>query len=257
MTPTSNRFAEMSVEEQTLALFSRHGNDEVRTAVEEVRQNLILKLTEGERGTGRSKGAILPREQRHILILSFYRSGSTFLFDLLGSFPGTYSAFEPLQFQLENNFSFSENDQLEFRTNLLRDFFLCNLDAPQINPGYFSLMMNDTQYIDQNIFSVCRKKGNASSCYNPGLHRAICEAMPVTLLKTVRIGAEAIPILLSEEQLNLKIIVLVRDPRPMMMSRNKAVFCKSPMCSQADTVCADISRTAELASTLRELYPRR
>jgi hypothetical protein len=64
--------------------------------------------------------------------------------------------------------------------------------------------------------------------------------------------------LLEDPELNLKVIVLVRDPRAVMLLRSSSSWCQlNPMCSNIKQVCRDLDKDVLAAFELVETYPGR
>ena len=106
--------------------------------------------------------------------------------------------------------------------------------------------------------NVCEdlEQGN-SYCYNPAYVSRICRLHPIQLVKTVRLRLHHVQQLLEEENMNLKIIALFRDPRAVRSSRNGRSWCNFPSCNHLPTVCTDQDADMRLASTLARQHPDR
>ena len=116
---------------------------------------------------------ISPNKARHILIATTWRSGSTFLGDLLNRYPGTFYSFEPLHYIDRKHgvlIDFNQEIQSEFG-DLVSQVFKCKPES-----GYFihanepenrflfkhnfrlwnvceNLLMSENNYIDEtNLF---------------------------------------------------------------------------------------------------------
>merc|ERR1719420_191885 len=76
-----------------------------------------------------SVGQIIPREKmRKILILTTWRSGSTFLGDLLNHYPGTFYFFEPLHYYDHMDGKVMPQTEIEF----LRSLYHCTFNQDNI-----------------------------------------------------------------------------------------------------------------------------
>lgn len=89
----------------------------------------------------------------------------------------------------------------------------------------------------------------SSACFMPEFEAKSCQKFPVRLIKTVRLRAPYIEGLFKDPKLNLKVIVLVRDPRGVMRSRSEMSWCDQPMCNNITSVCKDLHR--DVAEALR------
>ena len=56
-----------------------------------------------------------------------------------------------------------------------------------------------------------------SLCYDPGYVGKICSLHPIQLVKTVRMRVHQVMDLLQEQGINMKMIVLFRDPRAVRL----------------------------------------
>ena len=104
--------------------------------------------------------------------------------------------------------------------------------------------------------NVCEglKNGN-DYCYDPAYVSQICSLHPIQLVKTVRLRLDHIKQLIEEENLNLKIIALFRDPRAVRSSRLGRSWCNFPSCNYLPSVCQDQNQDMKDASILAEHHP--
>jgi len=56
---------------------------------------------------------------------------------------------------------------------------------------------------------------------------------------------------------NLKVILLVRDPRATMASRRRMTWCDEPVCNSAELLCEMLAADYHQAINLQQLYPQR
>ena len=98
---------------------------------------------------------------------------------------------------------------------------------------------------------------SAVACFMPELMKRACQQFPIRLIKTVRLRVQFIEDLLQEPDLNLKVIVLVRDPRGVMRSRSGMNWCENPVCINTTQVCEDLDNDVEYAWNLGQKYSNR
>ena len=79
-------------------------------------------------------------------------------------------------------------------------------------------------------------KNGDTLCYDPDYVQNICELHPIQLVKTVRMRTRQIAPLLDDPELNIKLIVLMRDPRAVRSSRNKLKWCSFDACNTLEVV---------------------
>ena len=75
------------------------------------------------------------------------------------------------------------------------------------------------------------------------------------MIKTVQLRIKDTEELLKDTSLNLKVIVLVRDPRGVMKSRSKMSWCDQPICNKTSWVCSDLNSDVENTWKLSKKYP--
>ncbi|KAL1445728.1 hypothetical protein MTO96_044863 [Rhipicephalus appendiculatus] len=155
---------------------------------------------------------------RRILIVSYFRSGSSFLGQVLSANPRTFYHFEPLT-------TLAIGSRLRGEAALraldyFTDFFSCafaNLSE------HLQMAMEYPYWFSQNsyLWSVC--KGVRRVCSNPEFLKALCKKAPTQVLKVARIGLDTAqrfllegPTAIAEE---LSVVHLVRDPRAIWLSR--------------------------------------
>jgi len=202
---------------------------------------------------------IHPNKARHILIATTWRSGSTFLGDLLNRYPGTFYSFEPLHYIDHKQGTLKDitsEMQLEF-VKLVAQVFKCKPES-----GYFiHANKPENRFLFRHNFrlwNVCENLLMAgSACFMPELYLKTCPIFPIRVIKTVRLRVQETEKLLLDPQLGktLKIVVLVRDPRGVMNSRSSMDWCKLRTCSDPLTVCKDLQSDVLAAFELKKKYP--
>lgn len=194
-----------------------------------------------------------PTQVRRVLILSSWRSGSSFLGDLLKSYPGTYYSFEPLHYLLKDT-RLKTGPLVEEATNLIRSIFTCDLSDQD---KYVHYMHKRLLTINHNtrLLKSCAKR--RLLCFDKAYISSMCKYMPVNVMKTVRIGLPYVVELLEDLSLDLRVIHLVRDPRGLLHSRMKCRFCKKKSCIDPETVCNDLLTELELSTWVKERFKDR
>lgn len=199
-------------------------------------------------------GEVVPPSQvRRVIILSTWRSGSSFLGDLLKSYPGTYFSFEPLHHLLKN-LHLQEGPLVDVVLNLLKSIMTCDLSQQE---EYVSYMRNNSFLIDHNtrIWNSCSR--NRALCFDKDYLSAVCKYMPVNVMKTVRMGLSPVVALLQDPSLDLRVVHLVRDPRGSLHSRMQLTWCHSQACSDPNTVCGDLMTDLKLSEWVKERFPEK
>lgn len=97
---------------------------------------------------------------------------------------------------------------------------------------------------------------NTSYCSSPTFVSAFCQMMPYRITQEVRLLAEHSELLLADPDLNVKIVLLIRDPRGIMHSRNQKKWCNGyPDCENVSNLCNDMVADFKAAEMLTKKYP--
>ena len=190
-------------------------------------------------------GDIIPVEDsRPILLLTTWRSGSTFTGDILNQYPATFYYFEPLHYYANRR----EKDAIQSEDIFLKSLFQCSFNKD--NFGYL-------QHVAQWANSFLFKKHNwrlwdscknvlplNTMCFLPEFLSFACRLHPIKLVKTVRLRAREIAQLLAgAPELGLRVVLLVRDPRGVFNSRGGALvanWCTEEDCASPSNECRDL-----------------
>ena len=215
---------------------------------------------------------VSPRNARHILLASTFRSGSSFLGELLSRYPGTFYSYEPLMYTRTMNTSevnrlpnstFSRKTKDIFIRQLLK-VFKCELDIEYIK--YISYTYHDALLRNFRLWNTCKtlcpgcNDGLVSrECSILSFYNSTCPKFPIRLIKTVRFRMEDSEKLLLDPDIgkSLKIILLVRDPRAVMKSRSAQAksWCNFAECSDPDILCNNLQNDVSAAFRLATRYP--
>lgn len=196
---------------------------------------------------------VKPSQVRRVIVVSTWRSGSSYLGDLLRAYPGTFYSFEPLHHLLKNQ-HLQEGPLVETVVNHLRGILTC--DYSHLD-DYINYMRNNTFLIDHNtrLWNSCIR--NRALCFDKEYLSKLCKYMPVNVLKTVRMGLSPVVELLQDPSLDLRVIHLVRDPRGSLHSRMQLSWCLSQVCSDPATVCKDLLTDLTLSDWMKQNFPER
>jgi len=208
-----------------------------------------------------------------ILIATTWRSGSSFLGDLLQHYPGSFYSFEPIHFQsVAQNENRTVPDMLT-PLRLLEDIYECNVE-----PGFVPYLQHAARGSHQFLFGhnsrvwkICQNLlPLKSACFLPKLYSTVrqrpskgtemmtcsflsqlCSLYPVRTIKTVRLRVAETEALLAGQR-ELRVIVLVRDPRGVMSSRAGMEWCERPECADPQIHCNNLLADVEAAHNLRQ-----
>lgn len=148
------------------------------------------------------------------VIFTTWRSGSTFLGDILNSMPGNFYHYEPLLHYLIVQVRGAPYAQPAI--DHLKRLLSCNYTGMEdyLNYGkeHYNLFTHNTR-----LWKHCRVF--TQYCFEPRFLEPFCRLFPLQSMKVVRLRAALAPMLLDEPSLNVKVVLLVRDPRGTMQSR--------------------------------------
>uniref|UniRef100_A0A182J7N5 Sulfotransferase domain-containing protein n=1 Tax=Anopheles atroparvus TaxID=41427 RepID=A0A182J7N5_ANOAO len=190
---------------------------------------------------------------RRSLIITTWRSGSTFLGDILNALPGNYYHYEPLlDFDIVQ-IRGPPNDSVALHN--LRHLLRCNYNEME---NYLDFGRTHNYLFSHNtrLWQQCLRF--PQFCYEPKFLGPFCQLFPLQSMKVVRLRAALVAPLLEDESLNVRVVLLIRDPRGSLQSRRHRVWCPDhPDCYDPATVCSDMQQDYEAAIDLSERFPKR
>ncbi|XP_046572022.1 carbohydrate sulfotransferase 1-like [Haliotis rubra] len=169
-------------------------------------------------------------QPRKVLILSYMRSGSTLTADIVQQQPDVFYVFEPL-FSVETirgrylapvyldkpSRLLSLKTEYSNKIDILKAFLSCSLasvDLLTLHQHHMDKSKTTVQY--NNCIHNTTIRDFESKCLNKLIEK--CQGSQISLIKTIRMKMEATEEILHLNK-DLKIILLVRDPRATLMSR--------------------------------------
>ena len=119
---------------------------------------------------------------KKILIVSTWRSGSSFLGELINSAPGVFYTFEPLHF-----LQFFRPKRNETAVELLRSVFDCRFSEDYLRHMNHRVV-GDPAFIEHStrVWDACQVD-NKTLCLLPDFVNHLCAHSPVQLVKEVRL----------------------------------------------------------------------
>ncbi|XP_075729898.1 carbohydrate sulfotransferase 5-like [Rhipicephalus microplus] len=196
-----------------------------------------------------------PSKVHRILEVAYFRSGSSFLGQLLSANPRTFYHFEPLMTLPIGNRLYGE--QVPRGLDYITDFFNCDFTN---HSDHLRRGMQNLHPFKQNtyLWSVC--KGVKRVCLDPEFLNAVCKVAAMQVMKVVRIGMAAIRHYLLDGPMattkKLKVVHLVRDPRAIWLSRRRRKWCRGN-CSRAIALCNDMKRDLDVFENISREFPGR
>ncbi|XP_060524000.1 carbohydrate sulfotransferase 5-like [Cylas formicarius] len=187
------------------------------------------------------------------IIVTTWRSGSTFLGDVLNSLPGNYYHYEPLLHYGIMQIRGPPHADTAIKTlkNLL------NCDYTDLE-NYLTFGMSHIYLFTHNKRLWTQCEAYPQYCWNATFLNEFCRLFPFQSMKVVRVRLRLIEELLSDKRLNTKVILLVRDPRGTLQSRRHRDWCPGePDCDRPDLLCADMVSDYSAAIKFNKMYSRR
>uniref|UniRef100_A0A2P2I056 Carbohydrate sulfotransferase 4-like n=2 Tax=Hirondellea gigas TaxID=1518452 RepID=A0A2P2I056_9CRUS len=219
----------------------------VRKTVEAERKQMINK----EKDIWAEGGTPL-----RILLVSTWRSGSTFLGQVLQQHPGVFQHYEPFSYfgirQIRSGSDAFQSQQL------LHRLLECRFAGQDEYLEYTAKNPVDMSGHNKRIWNACNSVKRIDICSNATFLTEACNMFPIQLVKTVRLRLNLTQLFLGETRLNAKVVFLVRDPRATMSSRRSTVdWCDSGQdCSSPAILCSDLKADLKVAGALELLYPK-
>lgn len=188
------------------------------------------------------------------VIFATWRSGSTFLGELVSSHPFTFHHYEPL-LRMRQVRARGENQTRAL--NIIEKLLTCNYsDVPEITKCD-PWVTEEQNRRNPLLWNICQ--GARNMCMDQDFIGEMCKLFPFLSLKTVRMPLVTARTLLSNSYLkNLRLLLLVRDPRAIMHSRKQESWCNEGKdCSDPTVLCQDMTEDWIQAKLLRNVYPNR
>nr|XP_027217827.1 carbohydrate sulfotransferase 4-like [Penaeus vannamei]XP_027217829.1 carbohydrate sulfotransferase 4-like [Penaeus vannamei] len=207
-------------------------------AEEEQRERAVAEMTRVEAGDpfrihlgGGGGGPAAPPEGRHLW--TGWRSGSTFVGKLLAKATNTtFYSYEPLHMYKVHVLHRDRNDT-RAAVRLLRDILRCRLLRHQDQVSY---MAHQKWYLKENAFLGNRCKPSRA-CSSTAFVGKVCRMASLHVAKVLRLSLRWARPLLEDEDLDVQIIYMVRDPRAVFSSRARSTGAR-PLPAAASRRCA-------------------
>jgi carbohydrate 6-sulfotransferase 6 len=177
-----------------------------------------------------------PMNVKRILLVTTFRSGSTFLGDLLQhSNRLTYYHYEPLHYLILNKRI--DDNQLPEARKIIQNLFQCNFKPLS---RFMNYMRDGKHYfmISKNKFlsDMCKITANMPVyCSNMRLLHESCRRSQVQIMKVVRLHLK--DVLTLELPVGTKIVYLQREPRAIYNSRKPHKWCRKDVCLNISAFC--------------------
>ena len=203
---------------------------------------------------------VASESSRQILVATTWRSGSSFLGDLLNHNPGVFYYFEPLHYY--SKMTKEEKAEADEPEDFLRSLYTCSFTSRNVGflhhmaaPANKFLLKNHNKRLWNSCANLLPRE---TMCFMPEYLSKICPLYPIRLIKTVRLRVAKVEPLLQDPAMDLKVVMLVRDPRGVYNSRGSgpvSTWCKQDMCANPTVGCRDLTNDIDAAEDLAARYP--
>lgn len=189
-------------------------------------------------------------ERNRTVIFSSWRSGSTFIGDIFNNLPANYYDYEP----------FDAYGVVQMKPNLenatfIRDLLSCNFSS---HAAHAHIIKENHWEFNKHIAGYCRKTEEEKLCKNSSFREEFCHIFPRLNMKLVRARVSISERLLADSNLNVNVILQVRDPRGVHHSRKTFETCyRGPDCYDMKRYCQYLVEDYLSAKELRKTYPKR
>lgn len=173
----------------------------------------------------------IPIENRTIsIVFSSWRTGSTFLGDIINAVPGTYYHYEPFNYRsVEQQESNMEN--VEHVLKLIKCQF--GSDAAMEH-----IAIDAHWHYNSRLYKYCAGELGLTLCKRQKFREKFCNIFPRQVMKLVRARISLADALLNNTDIDVKVILQVRDPRAVYLSRKTLEGCSyHPHCHSIEQYC--------------------
>ncbi|OXA61882.1 Carbohydrate sulfotransferase 3 [Folsomia candida] len=190
------------------------------------------------------------------LIFATWGSGSDFVGEAVASHPLTFYHNEPLIHKGVVQIGPLSLDEADNATGTIKA--LLNCEYSQVG-DLVSFFMENQKVHNKNfrLWKYCQK--TRQLCMDAGFLSEMCSLFPYQAVNLVRLRLKLSETFLVDEQLDVRVLHLVRDPRAVIHSRindESNLRCsESVACHDPAKLCSDMVDDFYAAEELREKYP--
>ncbi|KAF6023250.1 hypothetical protein EB796_018437 [Bugula neritina] len=198
------------------------------------------------------------KDRIKVLLLAYYRSGSTFTSELFKNHPDAFYMFEPFHSVIPLPIASEREEIHDYLTNAtatsITSLFNCNL--LQLSPHTINKFLQSdrlSDYCQQSYTLDCM-----------ALFIAQCKARKLTAIKSIRVRMKSVEMAIEKyQQSELRVLLLLRDPRGIMRSRmaikdgyNKKYRNKDEALRiHSKMLCKAMAEDAQIAKEIQKNHP--
>ncbi|XP_068159189.1 carbohydrate sulfotransferase 4 [Drosophila tropicalis] len=186
------------------------------------------------------------------MLVTFRGSGALSLLHNLSHQPGCYHHYAPL---VAYHSRFSAEQHAEQALDELVSLYSCNYNQS----AQSMLKSGMASYSFRRFYGVQWKSCSTypqDVCWDSKTIEHICKLFPFINMSVYNLRLKYLAMLLEKKDLNIRILLLVRDPRGTMQSRSKRIWCiGNSDCDDPSVLCKDMVSDYVISKKLIKEYP--
>ncbi|XP_064484571.1 carbohydrate sulfotransferase 4-like isoform X2 [Ornithodoros turicata] len=201
---------------------------------------------------------LVPRDSvQKIIIVSHFRSGSSFVGRLLESIPGTFYFDEPLRLISRKAARFNDSVFQETGSGLLQELFRCAFNTHTPLDKLHDMQL--VPYMNKNKFlrSLCDTRWRL--CFRTEVVNSVCLRAKLQVMRVLRLHMSQLHhwVKANADLGPFKVLHVVRDPRGTVASNYRHSTCKVSKCYRYKTLCEHLREDIKSYDRLKRRYPQK
>uniref|UniRef100_A0A336LE89 CSON007893 protein n=1 Tax=Culicoides sonorensis TaxID=179676 RepID=A0A336LE89_CULSO len=188
-------------------------------------------------------------ERKRIVIFSPSRSSFTFIEDIFNNLPATYQHYEP--------FNYHGIDQIETQQWVIdhvTDLLKCNYGSMSTMQH---MLVSEHWHHNDHFANYCDEEQEVL-CRSVTFREAFCNIFPRQTMKVVRASLSLAEFLIKDSELNVNVVLQIRDPRALILPRQTFTGCEAhPDCFSISRYCKILKDDYRIAKSILQKYPTR
>ncbi|RWS22812.1 carbohydrate sulfotransferase 3-like protein, partial [Leptotrombidium deliense] len=181
-----------------------------------------------------------------VILVTYFRSGSSFLGDLLQQKHLSFYSFEPLRYIIQG--SRIPKSRVTESLNVVDKILNCEFNKIQ---NYVSQTKKIDYFKGKVYKDFCGDRP-----VNTKLLTAVCKRCKMNVIKLTRLNfTDAATYLKNTKYSNVKLVHLVRDPRAIYNSRKSFAWCRKTDCIDVKHLCAEMLDDFKASQNLMQQFP--
>lgn len=186
-------------------------------------------------------------------ILSTWETRSPMLGDIINTLPGNFHFFEPLSSY--GVVQLNETVAKQAIDSEVKHLMNCRFSRA---PKYMKELSVNRPSVRKNtrLWSACKVQRDL--CVSVEFLHAFCRQSPIKTMSLIRVRLRDMTSVLEDKKMDARIILLVRDPRAVMQSRDNKKWCRrEPDCYDPARLCQFMMDDYNAYRELVKAYPGR